>query len=418
MKKFFALAMAAAMIASMSATSFAADIITGTPDGPFTKKTDDGKLYYPVVAMHGPFSYDADDKVLTDETVEYGETAYYALLQSDIDSKGNPSGDKSLVTESEVVSNLKVKPKWEEGSKLVKSVSIVKKKVTNEESATGDNTGRYYKYGSDGKPTTASENEYNSGDAFMYADELFSDNYDYEKPEAGKSTSGNYYYFLAIAMESTTSTADTDVIGTLTLSKSKAPKIDDLELDISLNVDWANSYRSSTSYVIDGSSSPELEDETYYSLKFDYDDETDLEFEDGSIFTVDVSGQGKLLVYYDTDFKSKVASKYPLAELNFWNGNGAKFNRVGEMFLACDEDYAQFLYQLNADGTLSEVPGAEFDKYDEGFYFNTRVLGTYVISDMDLELEDTTVETPTVETPDVPTTPVPPVTNPSTGAVA
>ena len=88
------------------------------------------------------------------------------------------------------------------------------------------------------------------------------------------------------------------------------------------------------------------------------------------------------------------------------------------MFLACDQDYEQYLYQINSDGTLSEVPGAEYDEYDGGFYFNTRVLGSYVISDMELELKDTTTTTtPVVETPVV-TTPAPVVTNPSTGAAA
>ena len=389
MKKFFAMAMAAAMIATMSAVSFAAydfsvgkGIATGA-DGAFSVKDDKDGKYAPVVNAIGPFGYDNDDKMLVDSGVEYGETAYYALLQANM----TLSAVDGLVKESEVVSNLKVKPKWEEGSKMVKSISIVKKKLMNPEGTATD--------------TTTSKD-----DVYKGMETLLGDDYNYKKTE--------YYYFIAIATESTTSTSDTDVIGTLTLSKSKAPKVDDLEMDINLNLDWENSYRKDASYVVDGDTD-DLEDETYYSLKFDYDDEVDINFEDGSIFTVDVSGQSKLLVYYDTEFNSKIAAKYPLAELNFWNGNGAKFNRVGEMFLACKEDYAQFLYQVNADGTLSEVPGAEFDKYDEGFYFNTRVLGTYVISDMELELPSTTPTTPAVETPVV-TTPV--VTNPSTGAIA
>lgn len=392
MKKFFAMAMAAAMIATMSAVSFAATdysnfkvpggIGTKVRSTPTAKEDKDGK-FPPVVNAIGPFGYDNDDKMLVDSGVEYGETAYYALLQSNL----AVTQVEGLVRNSEVVSNLKVKPKWEEGSKMVKSVSIVKKKLMNPEGTATD--------------TTTNKNKtYKGMETLLRAD------YNYKKTE--------YYYFIAIATESTTSTSDTDIIGTLTLSKSKAPKVDDLEMDISLNLDWKNSYRKSDSYVVSGNTN-DLKDETYYSLKFDYDDEVDINFEDGSIFTVDVSGQSKLLVYYDTEFNSKIAAKYPLAELNFWNGNGAKFNRVGKMFLACKEDYAQFLYQVNADGTLSEVPGAEFDKYDEGFYFNTRVLGSYVISDMELELPSTTPSTPVVETPVV-TTPV--VTNPSTGAAA
>lgn len=391
MKKFFALAMAAAMIASMSAVSFAAvgTVATGFDDYG-TVKIDGNKKYYPIVDAIGPFTYDADDKALEDETVEYGETAYYMLIQGKDNATAN--GDKisanpalELVTESETVSSLKIKAVWEEGKNLVSSVSVVKKKVSN-------------------NATAVSGQEYSDMTALVGGTLVATYSPD------------QYYYFIAIATNSSTSTSDADVIGTLTVSKSKHPKVDDLDMDIQINVGWENSYvNNSTDYLVTGDVGP-LDDETNYALKFDYDDEVDIEFEDGSIFTVDVSGQGKLLLYYDTEFNSKIAAKYPLAELNFWNGNGAKFNRVGEMFLACKEDYSQFLYQVNADGTLSEVTGAEFDKYDEGFYFNTRVLGTYVISDMELDIAPA-VTTPSVETPVV-TTPAPVVTNPSTGAAA
>lgn len=401
MKKFFAMAMAAAMIASMSAVSFAAigTIKTGS-DSNGTIKVDGTKKYYPIVDAIGPFVYDADDKGLDSGIVEYGETAYFMLIEGH-DSKtanGDTIGDNPtpwLVTESETVSSLKVKASWEEGKNLVSSVSIVKKKVSNAK----DSSATPLK-DSDG-------NEYPTMDTLLTKVSGLVDTYTVDK----------YYYFIAIATTSSTSTADADVIGTLTLSKSKHPKVDDLDMDIAVNIGWENNYNSDANNLglnVTGDVGP-LKAETYYAMKFNCDDEVDIEFNDESIFTVDVSGQSKVLFYYDTDFNSKIAAKYPLADLNFWNGNGAKFNRVGEMFLACKEDYAQFLYQVNADGTLSEVPGAEFDKYDEGFYFNTRVLGTYVISDMELELPSTTPTTPAVETPVV-TTPV--VTNPSTGAVA
>lgn len=392
MKKIFALAMAAAMIASMAAISFAAtpDSIY-VKDGGFEIKDDKDGKFYPVVDAFGPFSYDADEKMLSTDLPEYGDTAYYALLQN-VDGTAaasiGPGASMQLITKSEVVSSLKVKTKWEEGSSMVKSVSIVKKKISNEATAYTN---------SDGDVFPASGAAGLNIDQFGYSE-------------------GEYYYFLAIAIQDSTSTSDTDIIGTLTLNKSKTPKVKDLELDVSMTVNWANSYQNNpTDYELDGDS-PELKAEKYYALKFKADDEIDLNFEDGSIFTVDVSGQSKVLMYYDTNFNSKIAAKYPLAELNFWNGNGAKFNRVGEMFLACKEDYSQFLYQVNADGTLSEVAGAEFDKYDEGFYFNTRVLGTYVISDMELDIAPA-VTTPSVETPVV-TTPAPVVTNPSTGAAA
>ena len=393
MKKIFALALAASMVASMAAVSFAAVGPTATgSDGDPTMKYDT-KAYFPVVDAYGPLTYDADDKALDSGVVEYGETAYYILVEGQVSgtlSKDN-NGDavtsytEALVTESETVSSLKVKASWEEGKGLVKDISIVKKKVSND--ATSD---------------TAYTDE--DGNPYKSINTLLGDDFGY--------VADKYYYFIAIDTTSSTSTSDADIIGTLTLSKSKHPKVDDLDLDIALNVGWENNYNDYSDLNVTSSTVSGLKAETYYAMKFNYDDEVDIEFDDDSIFTVDVSGQSKLLVYFDTKFNSKIAAKYPLAEFNFWNGNGAKFNRVGEMFIPVKEDYAQFLYQLNADGTLSEVPGAEYDKYDEGFYFNTRVLGTYVISDMELDLQ------PAVTTPTTPTTPTPPpaVTNPSTGA--
>ncbi len=411
MKKFFALAMATAMIASMAATSFAAvGELPGSADG-FTTESKKGIL--PVTTVLEVLSYDSDDKVLVEELPEYGEVAHFALIQSEY-SGGNATTDKQLVTESDAVSNLKLKTKWEEGSGIVDSVSIVKKKVSNfldwndipsNKKGTLDSANSsYYKLNSAGTYDTVAAG---TEDAIAFAKTLGLDAYGYAKD--------NYYYFLAVSLKSSTTTSDTDVIGTVTFNKSKDPKVDDLVVDVSMTVDWANSYRTATDFEVDGDVGP-LKSETYYALKFSADDEVAIEFSDDSIFTVDVSGQSKLLVYYDTKYNSKIAAKYPLAELNFWNGNGAKFNRVGEMFIPVKEDYAQFLYQVNADGTLSEVTGAEYDKYDEGFYFYTRVLGTYVISDMELDLKPV-VTTPAPEQVPV-VTPPPAVTNPSTGAAA
>lgn len=407
MKKFFALALAAAMIASMSAVSLAATgtVATGS-DGSPTIKSDEKKVFYPIVDAIGPFTYDADDKALNDDVVEYGDTAYFMLLQGNDGTsaaKANngktlaSSYDIELVTESETVSSLKLKADWEEGKSLVKTVSVVKKKVCNNTTTatlTDDDGNLYPTMTTLLNKATGAINSYNEDE---------------------------YYYFIAVATNSSTSTSDADIIGTLTVSKSSHPKVDDLDMDLAINVNWANSYLDSTKdWTLTGDSDP-IEAGKYYAIKFDssIDDEIDINFDDDSIFTVDCSGQSKLLVYFDTDYNSKIAAKYPLAELNFWNGNGAKFNRVGEMFLACDQDYEQYLYQINSDGTLSEVPGAEYDEYDGGFYFNTRVLGSYVISDMELELESTTpaTTTPVVDTPVV-TTPAPVVTNPSTGAAA
>ena len=361
MKKILSIALAAAMVFSMCAVSMAAQKPRSTRKSATSVETDyrnkSNQLIPGVYDAVGPFAYDVnDDKKLTEDPVEYGETAYYVL--TDKDGTG--------ITNSDSVDGLKIKAKWEEGDKLVKGVAIAKKKVTN-----------------------------TMGTVI---------------PAANR-----YYYMLAVTVADSNSTSDADVIGTLTLNKTKSPKVKELKLAMDLNVNWAHSYLDSSGDYIVSDDLSDIKAEKYYSLKFDSDDTVELEFEDGSTFTVDVSGQGKTLVYFDTNFNSQLAAKYPLAELNFWNGNGAKFNRTGEFFLSVSNyDSTVFLYELKSDGALSEVTSAEFDDKDEGFYFRTRTLGKYVVSDMELETGTADSGEVDVVTPVVPVVPV----NPGTGATA
>ena len=449
MKKFLSVVLAVAMIVSLasvamaktdptrvgSAVTFGNDAglgleaVSSYEEDP-TVKVEDGKVYYPVVGLKGPYSFDADDKALynhekthgpnsdgivggTGENkndkikygpVEYGDTAYYALIQfmpldSEIDTANDADdgaavtgldGHYTLVKDSETVSGLKIKADWEEGGDLVKKISVVKKKIANENTT----------YGLEDSST-----DYEDDDVWYPSAQ------DLGLLELGYDE-GDYYYFLAISYEDSTSVEDSDVLGTMTISKSKEPSVDKMEIDVAVNLDWENSWRTdSKEFKIDGDR--ELVADTNYALKFDCDDEVELTFDDDSYFTVDVSGQGKILFNYNTDPINKVVNKYYLAELNFWNGNGAKFNRVGEFFLSCEDlEGNQFLYQVNANGTLSEVPGAEYDESDEGFYFNTRTLGSYVISDMELDIAPV-VSAPSVSAPVVS---APVISNPSTGA--
>ena len=403
MKKFLAMLLSVSMVASMSAVSFAVSgssrTLSGTPDkttpaDAYASMIKDGKYDdddgYPIdTTLIGPFGYNSDDTNLTIDSVEYGKTAYFLLTEYYLDSGDDEQ--TRLVTQSESTDKLKVKGDWEEGKSLVDGMAITKKKVNG--------FGTYDDL--DDKDNFTEDKDFTSD---MVNDYGF--------------VSGKYYYMVAITVEDSSSTSDADIIGTLTLSKSKKPKADDIDFDVAINVDWEQSYRKTEDLTITGDYDP-IYSETYYALKFDCDEEVELGFNDDSTFTVDVSGQPKTLLYFDTDFNSSIAAKYPLAELNFWNGNGAKFNRTGEMFLSIgDEDYDDYyLYQINSDGSRSEGPNAESDDADEGFYFKTRTLGSYVVSDMEL---DTSATESSDESDDIVVTPVDPVTpvNPGTGARA
>ena len=88
--------------------------------------------------------------------------------------------------------------------------------------------------------------------------------------------------------------------------------------------------------------------------------------------------------------------------MHFVNFNNVKFNRTGEFCYEMEDGVA--CYKV-VDGALVEIPGAEYDEADEAFYFNTRVLGSYVFANA--ELVNPVVEAPVV---------APEVTNPTTGA--
>ena len=458
MKKFLSVMLAVAMIVSLASVAMAKTdpesgrlgVLEYNPNGLVgvssydedpTIKVDDERPYYPVVNLIGPFSYDADDKALYNSAtnlgdagktqsgdaevgkeikrgpIEYGDTAYFALVQfmptkldgKDVAFKRNvdedldgasialgTAGSYTLVQDSETVSGLKIKADWEEGGDMVKKISIVKRKIDNNETT---------------RQLEDSSVDYDDPNVYYpSAADLGLKQLGYEE--------GDYYYFLCIAYEDSTTVNDTDIMGTLTINKGKDPSVDSMEIDIETTLDWENSWRNlnqanGTKSEFNVTGDIELKVDTNYALKFDYDDEVEITFEDDSYFNVDVSGQGKIMFNYNTDPINKIVNKYYMAELNFWNGNGAKFNRVGEFFLSCEDlEGNQFLYQINANGTLSEVPGAEYDESDEGFYFNTRTLGSYVVSDMELDIAPV-VSAPSVSAPVVS---APVISNPSTGA--
>lgn len=351
MKKTFALVLAIAMVMSLTAVSFAAVSTSKTTSD--AKNNED-------LSLVGPYKYDGDIDSgkggVKDAIIEYGKAGYWQILYAD-----------KAVEDYAQVEKLKVKAKWEMGSDLVESISIVKKRVA----------------GVTGNALT--------GDAV---------------PANG------YAYFVEVKVASKETTSDSDIIGTLTFNKKKSSdssiEFDDADLDITLNAFYDKTWLNFTDAMIDGDA--QLKWDTNYALKFDADDEVEISFgidPNEGTFTVDVSGQGKIFFRYDTKANEAIASANPGATLKFINFNNAKFNRTGEFMYEMEN--GAYAYQI-VDGKLTAIPGAEYDESDEAFYFNTRVLGSYVFSDVEL------IDAPAVTTPEV-TAPVEPG-NPPTGAAA
>lgn len=351
MKKTFALILAVAMVMSLAAVSLAAQSSTA------------------LLSLGKASKYDSDDNSLSvfgeakkDSGVlslQYGKSAYFLIQES-----GAP------LSEYKTVEKLKVKAKWEMGGDLVKSLNVVKKYVKAANSSS-------------------------------------------------QLTDDGYYYFLELATNVKETTSDSDIVGTLTFNRKKdesdkdnskwVKEIKDEDEDIAINVFYENNYNAQGKVVTDRDY---LKWDTKYLLKFDCDDEVELGFgyqtggSNEGTFTVDVSGQGKIMFYYLTTADEAIAAANPGAKLKFINFFNTKFNRTGEF--AYEMENGAYAYQI-VDGKLVAIPGCEYDESDETFYFNTRVLGSYVFSDVELVDAAPAVTAPTETTP---------VVNPGTGAAA
>lgn len=312
-------------------------------------KTDDS--LYPVGAISdSAYLYDSDASAVdlsgSVESVAYGKTLYYPLLSSSTEE--NQSEPFAYVYESDAVSGIKVKSDWDMNGKLVKSVEVTKKKVT------------------------------------------------------GETLSQKYIYFLAITLTESNSTSSVDIVGNVEMRKTGSFDYEDMQLDVNMEV----AYPVADDVVI--TEDPQVFKEGA-SFVGDSEEEFSFECDDDSYFTVNTVGQSKLLLAASTDFDADIAELYPDANLNFFYGNGATFNKTGILTLAADE--GSYLYQLKDDGTMVRL-NAEYDDYDEAFIIRTKTLGKYIISDTALTIVNPPVDNGNNGGTDSPSSP----SNPSTGA--
>ena len=119
----------------------------------------------------------------------------------------------------------------------------------------------------------------------------------------------------------------------------------------------------------------------------DEEGEIDIEFGDQAMFTVDVTGQGKLNLTWNTTFDKEFAAKYDYANLDFINFEGEpSFNKTGDFYIFADED--AFIYRKGAEGV--EAVNAEWDEDMDAWRIRTRKLDSFVISDVELDEQTVT----------------------------
>ena len=126
----------------------------------------------------------------------------------------------------------------------------------------------------------------------------------------------------------------------------------------------------------------------------------ELEDNNGFYFDVKASDQGKLNLTYDNVAIKSVARMAPVdADLTFYNFYGyPEFDFTGKVTLTPEEDDVEyFVYSVAKDGSISKI-NAKLNDDGDAYEFKTRTLGCYVLSDMELDVEeDAAVEAPVVD---------------------
>ncbi len=384
MKKLLALSLALVMALGMTSVAFAAEAAY-------------------VMATTG---YKTTDGVVDDETaskavapsgnVTPGSAVYYQIFATD--------GTTGLV-DSTQVKGATIKQTWDMGKDYIDSVSIVKKKLASDDiyyyfvcvTFKASTSTTVYDFAGDitvKKTTTSSSVGSEPGVAFSTTLSI-NGTYSFSKATSMNiaSESTKLYDFAKAGAIATQSAKDT------AYAASIATAVDPTNPtagEIAIATAAAAAVTTGTS-AIEG-------DQTITT-------------DAGHYFDVDVTGQGKVLLYYDEKYNSSVAAVYPSANLDFVSFNGPSFNKTGELTILASA--GTYLYALNADGSLSTVKST-YDEYEEAFKITTRTLGKYVISDTELKLvapvSSSTVSSSTVVTSSTTTTPVKP--NPGTGAAA
>ncbi|MFV0496885.1 MAG: coiled-coil domain-containing protein [Candidatus Fimivivens sp.] len=197
----------------------------------------------------------------------------------------------------------------------------------------------------------------------------------------GATTSSmKYIYCLAIKIKQGSSTQNRDVFGTVKLRKSGSDGFE-FSTDINLEVGYTSASNSDAGEGTITSTPTTFKE----GDGFDAEEDFTFYFEDdsNSYFMVDTNSQGSIVLSFDTEPDDDLFNDYPDANLWFYNGNYASFNRVGDLFLSFPEDNG-YVYEVSKSGRLTRI-NPEYDEYEEAYQIRTRTLGRYVISETRLK---------------------------------
>ena len=199
---------------------------------------------------------------------------------------------------------------------------------------------------------------------------------------------GSYVYCAVITLPENNGNKAVDLSGTIKAGSNSSSAKKGYEMSIELSY-MPNADDDYTSKEFAGGS---LNDKTGI-VKFDKDaGEIDIDFDTDSktvaTFTVDVDGQDKLNMEWNTTFDTDFGKKYDYANLEFITFEGKPaFNKTGTLYIYA-EDKNTFVYEATEDG--AKAVKAEWNEDYEAWEIKTRKLTSYVLSDVELDEQTVT----------------------------
>ncbi len=203
-------------------------------------------------------------------------------------------------------------------------------------------------------------------------------NWDINKAEKAKidqyKIDGKYCYAVSFTLPTADEIKGTDLAGEIIIYSGDHKR------------DEANDWRKLDIGVTYGYSETQFDDEIddVEVVSFSgIDDVVNMTISDIFEFEVDVTGQGKLNLKNNQDFNKEFAAMYDYANIDFITfEKEPTFNKIGRVYIYAPED--AFIYEVTADGA-KEINGLEWDEDYEAWTFRTRTLGSYAISDVELD---------------------------------
>ena len=373
MRKTLALAIACAMLASMTVVAFA-DVTAASVTETKSIKVDETSQFY--MENEDGTLEQADKNNLN---LEPGDSFYIEILPE------NPGED----IPTKLANQYKVSTDWQTGKTSFDDAAITSKKIA-------EPTGKYIT----SDAPYGLEKSYESKEALNEAINgvKIHDNDDCDTPQCSEGShmralnddekaaalakyraelKATYKYVAQINTKSSYTTQEIDLTGTVKVVKKTTSSS-----STASNVD-VNAVVAYDRVSVDGDLL-EVSNDAPVVVFDDAEGEVELTFGSNFSFTVNVNGQDELYLGYTEKPIGEVLDQNEEANVNFITfSSKPSFNRIGDFRIYADED--AFVYEVTANG-LKKLD-ATYDEDSSAYVFETRTLTSYAISDMELNYE-------------------------------